>query len=88
MASLPLGGRPGGRHHRVMDIMVRFARRAGHVLGEIHRTTTRVTAMRLSYGLAESDRAPDTYTEFLLRSRLTLIHEPPARRRACGRQVR
>ena len=39
-------------------------------------------------GFAESDRAPDTYAEFLLRSRLTLIHEPPARRRACGRQVR
>jgi len=68
--------------------MVRFARRAGQVLRETHRTTKRVTAMRLSYGLAESDRAPDTYDEFLLRSRLTLIHEPPTRRRACGRQVR
>jgi len=71
-----------------MDFMVRFARRAGQVLAEIHRTTKRATAMRLSYGLAESDRAPDTYAEFLLRSRLALIHEPPARRRACGRKVR
>ena len=71
-----------------MDIMVRFARRAGHVLGEIHWATKRATALRLAYGLAESDRAPDTYAEFLLRARLTLIHEPPARRRACGRPVR
>jgi len=71
-----------------MDIMVRFARRAGHALREFHWASKRATALRLSYGLAESDRAPDTYAEFLLRSRLTLIHEPPACRRACGRPVR
>jgi hypothetical protein len=71
-----------------MDFMVRFARRAGQVLGEMHWATKRVTALRLSCGFAESDRAPDTYAEFLLRSRLALIHEPPARRRACGRPVR
>jgi hypothetical protein len=71
-----------------MDFMVRFARQAGQVLSEMHWATRRVTALRLSSGFAESDRAPDTYAEFLLRSRLTLIHEPPARRRACGRQVR
>ena len=68
--------------------MVRFARQAGQVLSEMHGATKRVTALRLSSGFAESDRAPDTYAEFLLRSRLTLIHEPPARRRACGRPVR
>ena len=28
----------------------------------------------LSYSVAESDRAPDTYAEFLLRSRLTVFH--------------
>jgi hypothetical protein len=88
MALLPLGGRRGARQHGVMDIMVRFARRAGQALREFHRATKRASALRLSYGLAESDRAPDTYAEFLLRSRLTLLHEPPARRRACGRQVR
>jgi hypothetical protein len=71
-----------------MDFMVRFARQAVRVLSEMHGATRRVTALRLSSGFAESDRAPDTYAEFLLRSRLTLIHEPPARRRACGRQVR
>ena len=71
-----------------MDFMVRVARQAGQVLSEMHWATKRMTALRLSYGFAESDRAPDTYAEFLLRSRLTLIHEPPARRRACGRQVR
>ena len=71
-----------------MDIMVRFAHRAGQVLGEMHWATKRLTALQLSSGLAESDRAPDTYAEFRLRSRLALIHEPSARHRACGRQVR
>ena len=41
----------------------------------------------LSYGV-ESDLAPNTYAEFLSRSRVTVFHEPPARRRGAGRQVR
>ena len=48
----------------------------------------RVTELMLSYGLAESDRAPDTYAEFLLRTAATTRHEPSARRRAACRQVR
>jgi hypothetical protein len=44
--------------------------------------------MRLAYGMPESDRAPDTYAEFLFRSSLVSLHEPPARRRSAGRQVR
>jgi len=47
-----------------------------------------MTALMLSYGVAESDRAPDTYAEFLLRSRVTVFREPAARRRGAGRQVR
>ena len=37
---------------------------------------------------AESDRAPDTYAEFLRRSRISILHEPPARRRGAGHQIR
>ena len=67
--------------------IVRFARQAGYVFNEINWANKRMTALMLSYG-AESDRAPDTYAEFLFRSRVTVFHEPPARRRSAGHPVR
>ena len=68
--------------------IVRFARQAGYVFNEINWANKRMTALLLSNGVEESDRAPDTYAEFLLRSRVTMFHEPAARRRGAGRQVR
>jgi hypothetical protein len=68
--------------------IVRFARQASHAFSEINWANKRMTALMLSYGVAESDLAPDTYAEFLLRSRVTVLHEPAARRRSAGRQVR
>ena len=68
--------------------MVRLARRISYAAGEISYAQKRVMAVRIGYGIAESDRAPDTYAEFLLRSSVIATHEPPARRRASGRQVR
>jgi hypothetical protein len=56
------------------------------VFSEINWADKRMTALMLSYGV-ESDLAPDTYAEFLLRSRLTVFHEPAARRRSAGHQV-
>ncbi len=67
--------------------IVRVARQANHVFSEINWANKRMTALMLSYG-AESDRAPDTYAEFLFRSRVTVLHEPPARRRSAGHPVR
>jgi hypothetical protein len=67
--------------------IARFARQANHVFSEINWANKRMTALMLSYGV-ESDRAPDTYAEFLLRSRVTVLHEPAARRRSAGHQVR
>jgi hypothetical protein len=67
---------------------VRLARRLRYIAGEISYAQKRVFAVRLCYGVAESDRAPDTYTEFLLRSAAVVTHEPPARSRAAGRHVR
>ena len=61
--------------------IVRFARRVYHVCSEINRANKRASRLLLAYGLAESDRAPNTYAEFLLRSRATILHEPAARRR-------
>jgi hypothetical protein len=65
-----------------------LARLVCHVASEMHRATTVASSLMLSYGVAESDRAPDTYAEFLLRSRAALRHEPAARSRAAGRPVR
>ena len=66
--------------------IVRFARQASYVFSEINWASKRMTALMLSYGV-ESDRAPDTYAEFLFRSRVTVFREPAARRRSAGRQV-
>ena len=65
-----------------------LARRVGHVVSEIHRAIKVASALMLSYGVAESNRAPDTYAEFMIRSRATILREPAASRRACGRPVR
>jgi hypothetical protein len=67
--------------------IVRFARHANYVFSEINWANKRMTALMFSYGV-ESDLAPDTYAEFLSRSRVTVFHEPAARRRGAGRQVR
>ena len=100
MALLPLSARRTERHAEDMDAysssasgeraswILRFARQIHHVLSEINEANKRVTTLRLAYGMAESDRAPDTYAEFLFRAGLVCLHEPPARRRSAGRQVR
>ena len=56
------------------------------MFSEINWANKRMTALMLSYGV-ESDLAPDSYAEFLFRSRVTVFHEPPARRRGAGHQV-
>ncbi len=65
-----------------------LARRVRHAASEMHHATTVASSLMLSYGVAESNRAPDTYAEFLLRSQATILHEPAARRRAAGHPVR
>ncbi len=57
----------------------RIARRVRAVLSEMNYASARATALMLSEGLEQSDRAPDTYAEFLLRTSVTSLHEPPAR---------
>jgi hypothetical protein len=59
--------------------ITRIARRVRAVLSEMNYASTRATALMLSNGLEQSDRAPDTYAEFLLRTSVTPLHEPPAR---------
>jgi hypothetical protein len=64
--------------------IIGLARRVHDVVSEMNYASARATELRLSYDLAESDQAPDTYAEFLLRTPGTSLREPPAR---C-RQVR
>ena len=59
--------------------IVCLARRVRAAISEANYAVMRLNALRLSYGLAETDRAPDTYAEFLLRSSSASVHEPPAR---------
>ena len=101
LASLPLAASSRGGHPEDMDAYLSssaprqraswvssLARRVGHVVSEIHRATKVASALMLSYGVAESNRAPDTYAEFMIRSRATILREPAASRRARGRPVR
>jgi hypothetical protein len=61
--------------------MVRVARRVRDGFITFHHANQLASALLLSRGLVETNRAPDTYAEFLLRARAASLHEPPARRR-------
>ena len=65
-----------------------LARRVWHAANEMHHATTVASTLMLSYGLAESDTAPDTYEEFLLRVSAAHRHEPSARQRAGGHRIK
>jgi hypothetical protein len=78
MALLPLAGVWRGDDAGHMDIRS-LARRVRAVLEEMNYASARVTALKLTEGLEPSDRAPDTYAEFLLRTSVVSPHEPPAR---------
>jgi hypothetical protein len=60
----------------------RAARAVAEVVRECNYAQQRLFELRV-FG-REGDTAPDTYAEFLYRSRLTLWREPSARRRQKG----
>jgi hypothetical protein len=84
MAFLPLAGARQGDDTGHMHVRS-LARRVRAVLDEMNYASARITALKLSEGLETSDRAPDTYAEFLLRTSPLVPggspHEPPARSR-------
>jgi hypothetical protein len=53
-----------------------------------HQASEVASELMLTYGLPESDQAPDPYAEFRLRTPVAARHEPAARRRAAGHQIR
>jgi hypothetical protein len=78
MALLPLAGPRRSDDAGHMDVRS-LARRVRAVLDEMNYASARVTALKLSEGFEPSDRAPETYAEFLLRTSVVSLHEPPAR---------
>lgn len=63
--------------------MTRLARRVGRIVAECNYAQRRLITLRIapdSY-LADPDRAPDSYAEFLYRASGALLHEPAARAR-------
>jgi len=83
MALLPLAGPRTEDNAGHMDVRSYFsaiatvARRVQVTVGEMQYAADRARQLKLSEG--ESDRAPDTYAEFLLRTSGTLMREPSAR---------
>jgi KaiC/GvpD/RAD55 family RecA-like ATPase len=67
----------------------RLARKVHDFFAELNYAQRRVIIQRMSTDLylKQPDRAPDTYAEFLLRTRAPLMHEPPAAARG-ARPVR
>ena len=68
--------------------IVRLARQVRHAAVEFYRATKLANELRFSYGLAETNHPPETYAEFRLRTPASSPHEPSARSRAAGQQVR
>ena len=70
--------------------LVRAVRRLGSVIAEMHRQQQRFTTIYQSTDryLPNSDAPPQTYSEFLARTRGALLHEPSARARLAGHAVR
>ena len=70
--------------------LVHAVRRLRDAIREMNDVQRHMTIRRLamdSYPM-RPDRPPETYAEFLVRTRGPALHEPPARQRAAGRLVR
>jgi hypothetical protein len=69
--------------------LVRLARRIADVVAECNYAQRRAIILLTAPDayLADRDRAPDDYAEFLFRASSALLHEPTARGRARGRPV-
>ena len=68
---------------RLTSALARFGRRVAGVLAECDYAQRRMLELRMTPDayLADRDRAPQTYAEFLFRTSGALLHEPAAARR-------
>jgi len=69
--------------------LARFARRVADVIAECNYAQRRMTTLMTGTDayLADRDKAPDDYAEFLFRTTGALLREPAAGHRANGQLV-
>ena len=69
--------------------LTRFGRRVADLVAECNYAQRRAFMLRTTPDafLADRDKAPDEYGEFLFRTSSTLLHEPAAAGRAHGQPV-
>jgi len=69
--------------------LARFGRRVAGLVAECNYAQRRMLALRTTPDLylADGDKAPNDYAEFLFRTSSALLHEPAAAGRAHGRPV-
>jgi hypothetical protein len=69
--------------------LARFGRRVADLVAECNYAQRRAFTLRTAADayLADRDKAPDDYAEFLFRTSSGLLHEPAAAGRAHGRPV-
>ena len=75
--------------NQVWTLLARFGRRVAAIVVECNYAQRRVFALRTTPDafLANRDKAPDDYAEFLFRTSGALTREPTASRRANGQFV-
>ena len=71
------------------NALTRFGRRVADIVAERNYAQRLVLALRTTPDvyLADGDKAPDDYAEFLFRTLSALLNEPTASGRAHGRPV-
>jgi len=69
--------------------LARFARRVAAIVAECNYAQRRMASLRTAPDmfLADPDKAPEDYAEFLFRTSSTLLCEPAASGRAHGQPV-
>lgn len=75
---------------RIAVALLHAARRFGSLIAEINRQQQRLHKINQSidHYLPKPDAPPETYREFLARTRGALLHEPSARARLAGHAIR
>ena len=73
----------------LISALARFGRRVADIAAECNYAQRRMYALRTAPDLylADRDKAPDDYAEFLFRTSSTMPHEPTAAGREHGRPV-
>jgi len=71
------------------NALARFGRRVAGIVAECNYSQRRLLALRTTADvyLADGNKAPDDYAEFLFRTSTALLREPTASGRAHGRVV-